>query len=458
MTPDPDRRQVSFPLLKYPLLRDVPPKLPIHWIIAKQQQDGAEGLWRIHDGLYDMTSFIAAHPGGSQWLEFTKGTDITEQFESHHLKGKAESLLPNYFVRKAATPRNYPFTFKEDGFYKTLKLKVMAKVQEMPNDLRKKTDFITDSLLTVFLIMSPMCCWAFKSNFILGFVTSIINGFVLSHLTTSAHNYFHRTDNWRMYIFNLGGFSFADWRISHAMSHHMHTNTAQDIEVSMLEPFLQFIPYKNKPFWAQLGAFYWPIIYIFSNFVAYLVDLIPTLLNYKGKKFQWTNAIPFIGPLWMWMFGGLTLPWTIVLWMVSLTSCSFFFVLYGLTAGHHSHTNFFEGDIPREQNLDWGIHQLDTIVERIDYAGNHFKSLTRFGDHALHHLFPTLDHAELKYLYPTLLEHCEKFDVQLRTCTFYRALLSKSKQLVRKRPHDFRLKKISNSYNNCNAIFNPKNE
>lgn len=102
----------------------------------------------------------------------------------------------------------------------------------------------------------------------------------------------------------------------------------------------------------------------------------------------------------------------------------------------------------RDETPDWGIHQLNTIVERIDFAGNHFKSLTRFGDHALHHLFPTLDHAELKYLYPILLDHCEKFDIQLRTNTFYRALVSKSKQLARNRPNDFRVQDITSSYTN----------
>jgi hypothetical protein len=83
---------------------------------------------------------------------------------------------------------------------------------------------------------------------------------------------------------------------------------------------------------------------------------------------------------------------------------------------------------------------LDTVVERIDYSGDHFKSLTRFGDHALHHLFPTLDHAELKYLYPMLIEHCEKFEKHLRGATFYEALISNAKQIIRKRPNNFKEK------------------
>lgn len=88
------------------------------------------------------------------------------------------------------------------------------------------------------------------------------------------------------------------------------------------------------------------------------------------------------------------------------------------------------------------MHQLDVVVERSDYAGDHFKAITRFGNHALHHLFPTLDHGELNYLYPILLEHCEKFESQLKTNTFYEAIFNMSKQLVRKRPLNFSQKKI----------------
>ncbi|KAG6444172.1 cytochrome b5-related protein [Manduca sexta] len=445
MAPDPDRRQVSFPKLKYPNNRIDEPRTPQMWLHEKQLQDGAEGLWRIHDDLYNFTDFIKSHPGGSQWIECTKGTDITEQFETHHLKGIAETLLPNYFVRKAKLPRNQPFTFKEHGFYKSLKVKICGMMSEIPSDARRKSDFVTDALLVTLLISSPLCCWVWTKNFVFAGALTIFNGFILSSLTTCAHNYFHRADNWRMYLFNLSGMSYSQWRISHSMSHHMHTNTAQDMEIAMLEPFLQYIPYSDKPIWAQMAAFYWPVIFTFSVITVALKDHIAGIFNLGGAKYQWQLVLTFVLPLWMWLLGGLSLPWTIALWIVTLLITGLVFTTYGLTAGHHSHRNFFEGDIPREQDLDWGLHQLDTIVERIDYAGNHFKSITRFGDHALHHLFPTLDHAELKYLYPTLLEHCEKFEAELKMNTFYEALISQSKQLIRKRPNDFRNKK-SNEY------------
>lgn len=42
------------------------------WIESRRQDDNAEGLWRVHDKLYDLTDFIKLHPGGSDWIQLTK--------------------------------------------------------------------------------------------------------------------------------------------------------------------------------------------------------------------------------------------------------------------------------------------------------------------------------------------------------------------------------------------------
>lgn len=57
---------------KYSKLRDHPLHSTYLWLEMKREQDGAEGLWRIHDGLYDLSDFVEEHPGGSEWLELTK--------------------------------------------------------------------------------------------------------------------------------------------------------------------------------------------------------------------------------------------------------------------------------------------------------------------------------------------------------------------------------------------------
>lgn len=75
---------------------------------------------------------------------------------------------------------------------------------------------------------------------------AILSGVFLLWVLVIAHNYFHRKDNWRMYCFNLTLLNYRDWRVSHAMSHHLYTNTYYDLEISMFEPFLQWLPQPKK--------------------------------------------------------------------------------------------------------------------------------------------------------------------------------------------------------------------
>lgn len=58
--------------MKYSKYRDHPLHSGHTWLEAKRETDGAEGLWRVHDGLYDLGSFVDSHPGGAEWLEMTK--------------------------------------------------------------------------------------------------------------------------------------------------------------------------------------------------------------------------------------------------------------------------------------------------------------------------------------------------------------------------------------------------
>lgn len=71
----------SIPGLGYPSGRDDKLKTSKGFLDGRRRDDGAEGLWRIRNGLYDLNEFIKSHPGGEEWLQLTRGTDITEVFE-----------------------------------------------------------------------------------------------------------------------------------------------------------------------------------------------------------------------------------------------------------------------------------------------------------------------------------------------------------------------------------------
>lgn len=112
------------------------------WLERKKNNDDAEGLWRVHDKLYDLISFVERHPGGKDWIDLTQGTDITELFETHHIRGKAELLLNSFYVREAKMPRNYKFTFIDGGFYKTLRRKIADQLSVLQERPKKKSNVI----------------------------------------------------------------------------------------------------------------------------------------------------------------------------------------------------------------------------------------------------------------------------------------------------------------------------
>lgn len=71
----------TIPGLAYLPARETPSKTAMGFLEARKKVDGAEGLWRIENKLYDLETFAKSHPGGSEWIRLTKGTDITELFE-----------------------------------------------------------------------------------------------------------------------------------------------------------------------------------------------------------------------------------------------------------------------------------------------------------------------------------------------------------------------------------------
>ena len=102
----------------------------IKWnVITRKASNGlVRYFWTfwVNNDLYDLSKFASSHPGGAFFITETRGMDITEMFESHHVDiDKARLLLKKYFVRKAEQPRNSDYSFSKSGFYYNLRQKVL---------------------------------------------------------------------------------------------------------------------------------------------------------------------------------------------------------------------------------------------------------------------------------------------------------------------------------------------
>lgn len=65
-----------------------------------------------------------------------------------------------------------------------------------------------------------------------------------------------------MYYFNLSLLNYREWRIQHAISHHLYPNSLYDLEVKLFEPFLCWTPDASKNVIQRYVSWlYSPVIY-----------------------------------------------------------------------------------------------------------------------------------------------------------------------------------------------------
>lgn len=171
-----------------------------------------------------------------------------------------------------------------------------------------------------------------------------LSGLCMCYTVISAHNFFHRRDNFRMLYFNLSFLNYKEWRISHAMSHHMFPNSLYDLEIVLFEPLLCWFPNPLKSFPQRfLSWLYSPIIYTLLC-LDQLVKRLVFSISTKKVLFESTDFIPLIVPLGMFLFGN-TNPFDVLTaWIQIILIKSFIFGLIGLNAGHHHPDVVHEGD------------------------------------------------------------------------------------------------------------------
>lgn len=429
------------------------------WLKSRQNDDNAEGLWRVNDKLYELGGFIDTHPGGREWLQLTKGTDITESFEVHHIyMARVETVLAKFYVRDAKAPRNVRLTFHETGFYRTLKRRIGEKlltIDRRPEFHTKvkepqiaRSCFVLFALtqlfhkqLTIDVLLLATFALLFAAVRLHSYTAILLPSLTGALTTIAAHNYFHQRDNFRMRYFNLLGLSYKEWRISHAMSHHLYPNSLLDLEVSMFEPFLCWVTNaRTKNLLQRYGSWlYQPFLYGLLIIVQVVQRVVFTVLDGRNL-FQASDAIPLAVPAFMYAVsdgapGSLAM--VLGMWALLLVGASFYFGLVGLNAGHHNHHVVHDGDVLRaDQQLDWGLYTMDTVIENSDTKGA-VLALTHFGHHALHHLLPTVDHGLLPQLYPVLYETLRDFDTELNEFPWFFHICGQLLQLARVRPTDY---------------------
>lgn len=452
-----------------------PSPSPESWLASKRKADSQSGstfccahdscVWRVHDSLYDLTPFLNFHPGGKDWLEISRGTDITELFESHHPNiAKARSILKKYRISSSKLPpRNSEYSFNQKGFYSTLRSKAWKVLEKSGTGPTIGMSLLHTSLVSIFLFLlfsSPvLASVSYKDHNIYWLGTAALAGAVLALLMMCSHNFFHQKDNWRMYAFDLSPFSSYDWRITHAYSHHTFPNTSYDYEVSTTANLLNFYPYhfpslKFLPekedniffVWLKRAIQFLALQLVFAVAMNLAFTRRLYLLITGGSHFRRESLLPLMLYLVLCVmyyvaesfscksrdgfcdarFGSTS---EVFIFPLCVLACcysfaSWTFMTISLATGHHHPDCWHDGDKfeliggtvsdkkGKEQSLDWGLFQLAAVGDRPDIDSSMIVSSVSFGRHTLHHLFPTVDHSKLDLLQSVFEETCDEFSVR----------------------------------------------
>ncbi|XP_068219371.1 cytochrome b5-related protein-like [Palaemon carinicauda] len=398
----------------------------VGWLKGKRIDDDIGPYWRVHNKLYDLTDFAKRHPGGKEWITMTKGTDITEAFESSHVSLTAEKILSKYFVKDIGTPRKSPYTFHENGFFRTFKRKVRPVLEKIGRGPSRQMLFMQDTLFISFVVLAIFA--SVSGSYLLG----ILSGIVLALTVVCSHNFFHQGDNFRMYYWDFGLLTSNDWRISHGLSHHLFTNTRYDMDIVAVEPFLTFLPKPDKNFIQRFAAQIYSVLLLplifYSEFFKRIYIVVTGQTPLRPE-----NLLPFLE---LFVMCGLSssVAAGIKVWLILHAACSTCFTFIGLVSSHHHPDIYHDGDRFRE-NPDWGLCQLDAARDRFETKGNLFLVATTFGDHCLHHLLPTVDHSKLDSLYPAFYETCREFNVPFEFLTQWELVCGTCQQLAKNTPN-----------------------
>jgi len=386
------------------------------WIDEKAQHDSRLGgagcfgdLWMVHGKWYDLNGYIDKHPGGASWLKLTKGQDVTEAFEVHHINmPKAQAVLNTMYAKDASEEYVGRYVWDENGFFRTLKRRVRGIYGTRPDgrpDTGPTKYFLGLCCFAIcvhFLVFAALLRWAYTvPNSRTSVLLAVLAGFTLQPFHGIGHNFLHMKDNIWMYAYDFCGWKHHKHRISHALSHHLHPNTGLDLEFPEPYSYVATSNASQNSRWVVLtgpwGMWSGPLRDIFSLWLGLLKGAEPFRFEYLFNMVQFLLLVWLAGP-----FPGL------MCFCVIHFTCGFCIE----TAGFALHRGIFcwsMGD--PNAKYDYGEHCLASTSDH-DCDMALLPSLYLFqilNNHGIHHLFPTVDKSRIVEIMPIFRETCKEF-------------------------------------------------
>lgn len=400
----------------------------------------ADDIWLIIDNkVYDVTSWMGKHPGGSRIMEVQAGCDVTESYLVNH--SEKVQLRKNVFL----------IGYIQDDQQRHIS-PLGKDIFNFKKELMAAGKYTSETWFYVKRAAIPVVLFALGWYFMLARAGSVMDivisaacmGMFMQQMALLGHDLGHNSvtmertvDHFIASVLSAGiGISVSWWKINHH-THHAVTNSVEH------DPDIQHLPFISIKAKDQLGKAYYSKYYrkwfTFDAFTKFLVMrqhwLLPVVLSFSRINLYvhsihclLTERIPFrcrvaeiigFGAYfsWIWLWSSLAgsgPKQALAIFLVHAISGIILSIQIGISHWISPVVHFH----PADTEPDWFRHQLTTTVDVDCYAFNDwFHGGLQF--QTIHHLLPRLPRCRLREAREELRVILKKHDIDYPEMSFY---------------------------------------
>eukprot|EP00020_Sapocribrum_chincoteaguense_P002503 CAMPEP_0170740748 /NCGR_PEP_ID=MMETSP0437-20130122/5844_1 /TAXON_ID=0 /ORGANISM="Sexangularia sp." /LENGTH=406 /DNA_ID=CAMNT_0011079259 /DNA_START=32 /DNA_END=1252 /DNA_ORIENTATION=- len=361
---------------------------------------------KIDDKWISVASFKKVHPGGAKIIESCVGHDATEAFYALHSQD-AISMMESFKDISSKVPASYEAAAATDisdltRDFRRLRASLLA---EGVFDRDYLQDLKLSSIIVALAATGTALAWSYPV------VATVLIALALQQAGWLGHDYQHgrgrfcKSLDW-FFAIGIAGFSCRWWSAKHN-THHVFTNTHEDLDIAN-DPVLHlFIPEKEEDdFWARrYQHYYYHMAYAFLYFS----------WSMQSIMFAWANKLYFeLAILALHYTWFACLPLNVALGSILLGG---WLVAEVVTATHQS-----------EEIIDGVSHDFVGVQYRttrdVVMDSSVMNWLWGGMQHQLvHHLFPTLPRYKYSQVTPRIAALAKKHGVEYRTASMSEILV-----------------------------------
>jgi len=406
----------------------------------------------VREKVYNVTSWIPDHPGGSDFIVFNGGRDATQLFEAYH-PVRVYGRLTKHYVGELEPSSTHPRFPPMSEFYKTLKVKIENYFLERKMSPRSGNEMLARTAVLISMSFAFHYLSVVSSNLWISLACAAMAGFIyalLSFMPVHEGSHAATTDSpimWRLlgsvhdYV---NGASYYTWCHQHFLGHHPFTNVtngeeandAYDPDIVTGDPDIRRIkPTQRVMNHYRFQQFYAPLLYGLLG-VKYRINDFLVMFVYKTNGYV-TLTPPnayhlftfFAGKAFFVLYRFIIPSFYIPIWKVFLlfavADAFTSYVLAFVFQVNHvvPQTSWPTTDKTGFVNMDWAEMQ---VVTTMDYAHGSWWSTFLSGAlnyQVTHHLFPYICQLHYPAIAPIILDHCKQYNIKYTVLpTFWDAL------------------------------------